>query len=148
MSAGGCRAGGQLVEPAADAVAVPCSLVQRSPKEAEANVTLGRAGGRLQLRARRHIAAGAELLYWPEEPRGAKAEERRPDGGQGIAAPREAGPRGRPAAEAEAAVAVQGDGAAPGGTAAGPLAGRCCAGDARPSLGEVSGRAPRVPGCW
>ncbi|XP_065694555.1 zinc finger protein 408 [Patagioenas fasciata] len=94
------------------------SLVQRSPKEAEANVALGRAGGRLQLRARRHIAAGAELLYWPEEPRGAAAEERRPDGGQGIAAPREAGPRGRPAA-----VAVQGDGAAPGGTAAGPLAG-------------------------
>ncbi|XP_075610682.1 zinc finger protein 408 [Balearica regulorum gibbericeps] len=99
------------------------SLVQRSPKEAEANVALGWAGGRLQLRARRPIAAGAELLYWPEEARGAAAEERRPDGGEGIAAPREAGPRGRPAAVAEAAVAVQGDGAFPGGTAAEPLAG-------------------------
>ncbi|XP_074440567.1 zinc finger protein 408 isoform X2 [Larus michahellis] len=91
------------------------SLVQRSPKEAEANVWLGWAGGRLQLRARRPIAAGAELLYWPEEARGAAAEERRPDGGEGIAAPREAGPRGRPA--------VRGDGASPGGTAAEPRAG-------------------------
>ncbi|KAM6068299.1 zinc finger protein 408 [Theristicus caerulescens] len=93
------------------------SLVQRSPKEAEANVALGWAGGRLQLRARRPIAAGAELLYWPEEPRGAAAEERRPDGGEGIAAPREAGPRGRPAE------AAAWDGASPGGTAAEPLAG-------------------------
>ncbi|XP_074005800.1 zinc finger protein 408 [Numenius arquata] len=84
------------------------SLVQRSPKEAEANAWLGRAGGRLQLRARRPIAAGAELLYWPEE-----EEEQRPDGGEGIAAP-----RGRPA--------VRGDGAAPGGTAAEPRAGDPC----------------------
>lgn len=111
--------------PAADAVAVLCSLVQRSPKEAEANVALGWAGGRLQLRARRPIAAGAELLYWPEEARGAAAGERRPDGGEGIAAPREAGPRGRPAAGAEAeAAVVRGDGASPGGTAAEPRAGR------------------------
>ncbi|XP_068255243.1 zinc finger protein 408 [Nyctibius grandis] len=98
-------------------------LVQRSPKEAEANVALGWAGGWLQLRVRRAIAAGAELLYWPEEARGAAAEERRPDGSEGIAAPREAGPRGRPAAGAEAAVAVQADGASPGGTAAEPRAG-------------------------
>ncbi|XP_010578514.1 PREDICTED: zinc finger protein 408 [Haliaeetus leucocephalus] len=49
------------------------NLVRRSPKEAEANVALGREGGRLQLRARRPIPAGAELLYWPEEARGAAA---------------------------------------------------------------------------
>lgn len=133
--------------PAADAVAVPCSLVQRSPKEAEANVWLGWAGGRLQLRARRPIAAGAELLYWPEEARGAAAEERRPDGGEGIAAPREAGPRGRPA--------VRGDGASPGGTAAEPRAGRCRAGVKRGlpgppvawALCRGDGAAPRYL-CW
>uniref|UniRef100_A0A8B9CAY4 Zinc finger protein 408 n=1 Tax=Anser brachyrhynchus TaxID=132585 RepID=A0A8B9CAY4_9AVES len=51
-----------------DAAAVPCSLVKRSPEEAEANVALAWAGGRLQLRARRHIAAGAELLRWAPEP--------------------------------------------------------------------------------
>ncbi|XP_040413940.1 zinc finger protein 408 [Cygnus olor] len=44
------------------------SLVKRSPEEAEANVALAWAGGRLQLRARRHIAAGAELLRWAPEP--------------------------------------------------------------------------------
>ncbi|XP_051477694.1 zinc finger protein 408 [Apus apus] len=93
-------------------------LVQRSPKEAEANVVLGRADGRLRLR--RPVAAGAELLYWPEEARGAAAEERRSEG-EGIAAPREAGPGGRPSAGAEAA--ARGDGAPPGGTAAEPLAG-------------------------
>ncbi|KAM9292131.1 zinc finger protein 408 [Morus bassanus] len=87
------------------------SLVRRSPKETEANVALGRRGGRL--RARRPIAAGAELLCWPQETPGAAAaaEGRRPDGGEGVAAP-----RGRPAATA-------GDGAPPGGTAAEPLAG-------------------------
>ncbi|XP_074723816.1 zinc finger protein 408 [Strix uralensis] len=94
------------------------SLVRRSPEEAEAKAAVGRAGGRLQrLRARRPVAAGAELLNRPREARGAAAEERQPAGGEGIAAPREAGPRGRPAA-------VQGDGASPGGTAAEPLAGK------------------------
>ncbi|XP_014805648.1 PREDICTED: zinc finger protein 408 [Calidris pugnax] len=62
--------------PAADPCgAVPCSLVQRSPGEEEANVWRGREGGRLW--ARRHIAAGEELLYWPEE----EEEERRPRAG-------------------------------------------------------------------
>ncbi|XP_071600933.1 zinc finger protein 408 [Heliangelus exortis] len=95
----------------------PCwrSLVQRSPKEAEANVELGWAGS--WLRARRSIAAGTELLYWPEETRGAAAEQLQSAGGEGNAVRREAGTRRRPAAE------EQGNGAFPGGTAAEPLAG-------------------------
>ncbi|XP_035183478.1 zinc finger protein 408 [Oxyura jamaicensis] len=47
---------------------VNMNLVKRSPEEAEANVALAWAGGRPQLRARRHIAAGAELLRWAPEP--------------------------------------------------------------------------------
>ncbi|KAM6335856.1 zinc finger protein 408 [Podargus strigoides] len=100
------------------------SLVRRSPEDAAANVALGWAGGRLQLWARRHIAAGAELLYWPEEAGGAAAEERRADGGEGIAAP-----RGRPAVVC---------GAGPGGAAAGPLAG-----DPSVSEGVADGAAVR-----
>ncbi|XP_067151770.1 zinc finger protein 408 [Apteryx mantelli] len=79
------------------------SLVQPSATEEEANVALVRAGGRPRVRARRPIAAGAELLYWPEE-----AARRRPPGR----------PRGT-AAEA----AVQREGASPWGTAAESLAG-------------------------
>uniref|UniRef100_A0A8C3KIJ5 Zinc finger protein 408 n=1 Tax=Calidris pygmaea TaxID=425635 RepID=A0A8C3KIJ5_9CHAR len=60
--------------------------VQRSPGEAEANVWRGREGGRLQLRARRPIAAGAELLYWPEEEE-EEEEERRPRMGHKEACP-------------------------------------------------------------
>ncbi|KAM9380810.1 zinc finger protein 408 [Phaethornis superciliosus] len=93
----------------------PCwrSLVQRSPKEAEANVELGR-----WLRARRFIAAGTELLYWPGESRRAAAGELQSAGGERRTVAREAGARRRPEAE------EQGDGASPGGMAAEPLAGR------------------------
>ncbi|XP_040457995.1 zinc finger protein 408 [Falco naumanni] len=92
---------GEPLGPPGEAAAGWVSLVQRSPEEAEANVALGWAGGRRQLRARRPIAAGAELLYWPQEPRGAAAAERRLERGEGTAAARDAGPRAAPGGTAE-----------------------------------------------
>lgn len=99
--------------------------------------------GRLQLRARRPIAVGTELRYWPAEARGAVAEEWQPDGGEGIAAPREVGPRERLAAVSK--TAVQGDRASPVGTVAAPLTGGCRAGDERPDLSGSLGADDPVP---